>query len=232
MATNFGEKYGIKNYQEKLDKCVITISTKIKQYINGHFDEHFGKFKDQMDYLKFVKYKNGKVLKFNEEGYDGLKQEFKELSDGIYYGNDMRKWEATSGLQIEGAYEHFCRECKDMKVNEKDMKVNENDEFYIPQEKLFDNMKIDYRDNTLPQWKNALFLAIGALLKNCPGHGYPEDFIDAVHNITTLNFALGISSAKDVCWGPVNKDMLKDMLENKKLYEEFILQFGLFDAVK
>lgn len=224
MGINFEEKYGIKDYDKKLVACINKVGKTIGDNINKCFDKCFEKFKDQMNYLKFVKYKNGNGLKFQEEYCKDLKKEVKEWLDSLHEKDDMRKWDA-SGLQIKDAYKHFVSKCKDMNVTE-------SNEFYIPQKNLFDYMKIDYKDNALDPWKTGLNLVIVMLLDGVHEGNYPEDFIDAIRNITLVPFDNGISSAEDVGWGPVNKDMLEDMLKDEEIYKEFMLQFGLFDEFK
>ena len=234
MATNFGEKYGIENYNIKLKNQNDAIMSAIKneslstqsienavKYFMSDVEEGFYKLKlGKFEFAKFAGDKLKEYLKFRLENFFEDKVGCNcvlQSSTGHMYFKRFYKYAFDMGKNIDEAvgYNILGKYFFLMPSLVIDFNNFDADRALLVQEL---NKDISFYEDQRLEYALTAFFNSNKDIVNC-------FIIDPLRNAIRI-------VGTDKLWGPVNKKMLEDMFNDEKIYKEYMSQFKLFTEVK
>ena len=218
MATNFGEKYGIENYNIKLKNQNDAIKERIKSCLS------YGNF-TKIAVNNFIDDMNGSVS-LNKDTLSNYLNEYLNKN----FKGDMDQWYVSCEFNADTGYNVSFKKFFNNTLK-RGNESNDSEGYCVPSRNLFSNLSlvIDFTSN-------------GHFCEECENLNKflgikEEDFFEfsreVLNSFLYNNLRQSIQYISDEnLWGPINKKMLEDMLYNREIYKEYMSQFKLFTEVK
>lgn len=208
MGTKFGEKYGIEDYDKKLENQNNAILNAIKN-----------ESLDNKSVENAVKY----FISDMKESFDkGKLTEYLKS-----YLKDFFKDQGSCSCVLKSSTGHmYFRRSYGNAVNMGN-NIDKAVGYNIPGNNLFSStsLVIDFLE-----FNSECALLAEGLGKDISLFKSNKDTVNCFLN-DALRGAIKLVSV-DNLWGPVNKEMLEDMLNDEKIYKEYMSQFKLFTEVE